>query len=186
MKPDVIAVATVLVVLALGALLVLWLQPRDPLAGATVQGLAGPLPAAVAPVVAAAPAASAAAAPPAPQSLSVYFDFDRAELRAAEAAKLEPLLGRAFKRIEAAGHADRIGPAEYNMKLSARRAAAVKAYLTARDVQPDAVHASAKGEREPKSGDGCFDMGPELRRNRALVECLRPDRRVEVSVVADL
>lgn len=180
MKPDAIAVAVVVLVLALGVLLILWLQPRDLLEDASVQGLAGPLPPALAPVAAAAPVVA-----PAPQSVSVYFEFDRAELRDAEAAKLEPLLKRAFKRIDAVGHADRIGPAEYNMKLSARRADAVKAYLAARDVAPHAVHASAKGEGEPKSGDDCFDMGVELRRNEGLVRCLQRDRRVDVIVVSE-
>ena len=186
MKLEQIVVGSV--VLALGATvwLIVWLQPEEPMEQAVVEGLAGPVratspaPPAVAP--AAAPAPATAPAPRAAESVSVYFDFDRAEVSDGEAAKLEGLLKREFKRIEAVGHADRIGAAAYNLQLSARRANAVKAYLTARDVPPEAVHATAKGELEPRSGDDCFDMGPELRRNRGLVECLQPDRRVEVSV----
>jgi OOP family OmpA-OmpF porin len=50
-------------------------------------------------------------------------------------------------------------------------------------VEPGAVRISARGELEPASGDACVDMGPETRRNAGLVECLQPDRRVEVTLI---
>lgn len=185
MRQDLILAGGVILALAAAVLLVLWLQPDGVPEGATVPGLGGPFPSApVAP-----PPAPAPAPPPlepasmtsSPESLSVYFEFDRAELRAAEAAKLDGLLKRDFKRIEAVGHADRIGPAAYNLELSERRAAAVKRYLVEQGVGAQVI-TRAKGELEPRSGDACIDMGPERRHNERLVVCLQPDRRVELNL----
>ena len=184
MKPDAIVIGAVLVAVT-AALLVIWLQRDDPLDRAIVQGLAGPQPASTPPAI---PTASTPPPPAAgagePLSVSVLFEFDGALLRRTEIAKLERLLQAGFKRIEAIGHADRIGPAPYNMRLSERRAQAVKAYLVSRRVDPAVVGASAKGELEPASGDACVDMGPQTRRNVGLVRCLQPDRRVEVTLAA--
>jgi OOP family OmpA-OmpF porin len=190
MRPDAIVIGGVLLALAGGAFLVVWLQKDDIVQETRVEGLAGPQAPSTPPALA--PASSPAPAPPqsVPRPLALLFDFDRAVLRAAEAKKLERLLQAArdsgFKRIEAAGHADRIGPAAYNMKLSARRAAAVKAYLAEKNVDPGAVRTSAKGELEAATGDACLDMGPEVRGNAGLVECLQADRRVEVTVIGGL
>jgi len=135
-----------------------------------------------------APIAPASAATlPEPLTAWPLFGFDRVQLEGAEAAKLAALTGAirdaAVERIEAVGHADRIGPAAYNLRLSQRRAEAVKTYLVSLGVDASLVSASAKGEAEPATGDGCIDMGPETRRNRALVECLQPDRRVAVTIL---
>jgi OOP family OmpA-OmpF porin len=34
------------------------------------------------------------------------------------------------------------------------------------------------------TGEACTKLGPEKRKNRKLVECLQPDRRVEITLVA--
>ena len=135
-----------------------------------------------------APIAPASAATlPEPLTARPLFGFDRAHLEGAEAAKLAALSAAikdaAVERIDAVGHADRIGPAAYNLALSQRRAEAVKTYLVDLGVDADLVRTSAKGETEPATGDGCIDMGPETSRNRALVECLQPDRRVAVTIL---
>jgi OOP family OmpA-OmpF porin len=135
-----------------------------------------------------APIAPAGAATlPEPLTAWPLFAFDRAHLEGAEAAKLAALTGAlkdgAVERIEAVGHADRIGPTAYNLALSQRRAEAVKAYLVGLGVEASLVSTSAKGEADPATGDGCIEMGPETRRNRALVECLQPDRRVAVTIL---
>ena len=188
MKLDAMLVGGVLVIVAAVALVVIWIQRTDPTDSEMVQGLAGPQPAAVPPVPAApAPVAAPAPLEPLPPSaIAVYFDFDRADLPAAESAKLAGMLDGAFKRIEAVGHADRIGPAVYNRQLSQRRADSVREYLVRHKVDAAIVHTSAKGELEPASGDACVDMGPEARANRGLVECLQPDRRVDVTFIRGL
>jgi OmpA-OmpF porin, OOP family len=82
----------------------------------------------------AAPAAAAAAAAPAPaRTFLVFFDWnrdnltDRARAIIAEAAQSARRVGTT--RIEVAGHADRTGTAQYNQRLSERRAENVAAEL---------------------------------------------------------
>jgi OOP family OmpA-OmpF porin len=187
MKLDAMVVGGMIAIIAAVALVVVWIKRSDPLDSDLVQGLAAPQPAAA--PVAAGPVPVAAAAPlepVAPSVIAVYFDYDRAELPAAESAKLARMLDDGFKRIEAVGHADRLGPAAYNHRLSQRRADSVRDYLVRNKVDAALVHTSAKGEAEPASGDACVDMGPERRANRGLVACLQPDRRVEVTFVRGL
>lgn len=167
----------VVLIVAAVALVVIWIQRSVPIDSEVMQGIVA-LPAAPVPVAAAAPLE-----PPPPSAIAVYFDFDRAELPAAESAKLAQMLDSGFKRIDAVGHADRIGRAAYNRDLSRRRADAVRDYLVRNKVDAALVRTSAKGEIEPASGDACVDMGPERRANRGLVECLQPDRRVEVTFI---
>ncbi|MCX8017718.1 MAG: OmpA family protein [Rhodocyclaceae bacterium] len=143
---------------------------------------------------AAAPAAPAAAAPaPKPAAKKVtmaadaLFDFDKAVLRPEGKAKLDKLVedikGIKLEVIIAVGHADRIGKDAYNQKLSERRAAAVKDYLVAKGIEANRVYAEGKGEKQPVTGDACKNMGKEHRSNKKLVECLQPDRRVEIEVI---
>lgn len=188
MKPDFVVTAALLALVAAGAALVLWWSWPGPVDTVMVTPQSAPPPPVAAPEPQAAAAQPpAAATPPEPVSTLVLFAFDRAELTAAEAGKLDRLLAHLDLktiRFEAVGHADRIGAAAYNRVLSQRRADAVKAYLVkSKRMPPEAVRTLAKGESEPASGDACVDMGPELRRNVELVECLQPDRRVEVTAV---
>lgn len=183
MRLDAMVVGGVVLIVAVVALVVVWIQSSDLSDAEVVQALAGPQPAAALPLPV---AAAAALESPPPSAIAVYFDFDRAELPAAESAKLASMLDGQFKRIEAVGHADRIGPATYNRQLSQRRADSVRDYLVRNKVDVAIVHTGAKGEVEPASSDGCLDMGPETRANRGLVECLQPDRRVDVTFVRGL
>ncbi|HET6467049.1 MAG TPA: OmpA family protein [Geminicoccaceae bacterium] len=70
----------------------------------------------------------------------VFFAFDRADITPVAQAILDDVVqawrdGRP-SRIILAGHADRAGPADYNMRLSERRARSVAAVLAAQGV-PD-------------------------------------------------
>ena len=79
------------------------------------------------------------------------------------------------------GHADRIGKEAYNQKLSERRADAVKSYLVSQGVDAKRIETAAKGESEPVVS--CSDIkGKESGKNKKLVECLQPNRRVMVEV----
>ena len=144
-----------------------------------------------------APAVSAVAEPPAPPmppkadgpvTASVHFDFDRSVLRSGETPKLDELSakfqGRTFVRVDAVGHADRIGPDPYNLRLSEQRAESVRAYLVGKGVDSGSIHTEAKGERESLSGDGCKKSGTGKATGKNLIECLQPDRRVEITLVA--
>ena len=64
-----------------------------------------------------------------------------------------------------------------------RRADAVKKYLISKGVPANRVYTEGKGEKMPVTGDKCKNMGPEYRRNKKLIDCLQPDRRVEIQVI---
>ena len=123
-----------------------------------------------------------------PLSATAYFGYNRTEVRPGEAPKLDgfaaKLKDRAYDRIDAIGHTDRIGSDSYNLALSRRRAEAVRAYLAGKGVDAGRVRIDAKGEAEPVTGEACKNMGPENHRNRKLISCLQRDRRVEVRLVA--
>jgi len=147
------------------------------------------------PVAAQAPGAPAAprAAPPKPApekmvpqkinfSADALFDFDKAELKPEGKAMLDDLIrvlqGARYEVILAIGHTDRIGTAQYNQKLSVRRAEAVKQYLVGKGIEPNRVYAEGKGKTQPltKPAD-C-----KGKRGKALIACYQPDRRVNVEV----
>jgi OmpA-OmpF porin, OOP family len=131
--------------------------------------------------------------PPAPTSEKVtfaadaLFDFDKAVLRADGKAKLDDLVsklaGVSLEVIIAVGYTDRIGPMKHNMDLSVRRSQAVKDYLVSKGIEPNRVYTEGKGPANPVKQ--CPDPSPkgEIRNRAQLIECLQPNRRVEVEVV---
>ena len=144
-------------------------------------------PAAAAAAAPAKPAAAAAAPKPAAQKVTLaadaLFDFNKADLRAEGKAKLDKLAtdikGIKLEVIIAVGHADRFGTDAYNLKLSEKRAEAVKAYLVSKGVEPNRVYTEGKGKKQPVTkADQC--KGPK---SKKVVDCLQPDRRVEIEVI---
>ncbi len=117
-----------------------------------------------------------------PVAASVLFDFDQSVLRPGETPKLDELTaklkGRAFDALAVVGHADQIGTDAYNLRLSGQRAEAVRAYLVGKGVDAGRMRTEARGEREAVTGDACKNQG------RKRIECLQPDRRVEVTLAA--
>ena len=140
---------------------------------------------------AAAPAAAAPAAPAAPKpsaekitvAADALFDFDKAVLRPEGKAKLDELVAKAgqikLEVILAVGHTDRLGSAAYNQKLSERRANAVKEYLVAKGIEANRVYTEGKGETQPVTGATCKGNT----KTKALINCLQPDRRVDIEVI---
>ena len=136
-----------------------------------------------------APAPAPAATPkPAAQKVTLaadaLFDYDKAVLRSEGKSKLDDVTGKLkdikLEVIIAVGHADRLGSDQYNQKLSEKRAEAVKAYLVGKGVEPNRVYTEGKGEKQPVTGDKC---GKSEKKSKKLIECLQPDRRVEIEVI---
>jgi len=138
---------------------------------------------------AAAPAAPAAAVKPAAAKVTLaadaLFDFDKAVLKPEGKQALDKLVndvkGIKLEVIIAVGHADRIGKDAYNQKLSERRAAAVKDYLVGKGIEANRVYSEGKGEKQPKTTEA--QCGKSVVKSKKLIDCLQPDRRVEIEVI---
>lgn len=79
------------------------------------------------------------------------------------------------KQINILGYADRLGSAAYNLKLSTERAENVKAFLVEHGVPADKIKATGLGDADQIKA--CKnETGDELK------ECLRPNRRVVISI----
>lgn len=80
-------------------------------------------------------------------------------------------------KITVVGHTDRIGTDKKNLDLSRRRAATVKAALVAEGIPAAAIETAGMGASMPVTqADEC----PNHLVKCELIECLRPDRRVEI------
>jgi OOP family OmpA-OmpF porin len=111
------------------------------------------------------------------------FDFNKSTLRPEGKAKLDELATKAkaikLEVIIAVGHADRIGSAAYNQKLSEKRAAAVKAYLVSKGIEANRVYTEGKGSKQPVTkADQCKGA-----KSKKVIDCLQPDRRVDIEVI---
>lgn len=94
--------------------------------------------------------------PVAPRPLSldgVNFDHDRSTLRHEASATLdqaaESLKAWGDVKVEVAGHTDSRGSYAYNMRLSQRRADAVRAYLIDKGIAAERLSAKGYGESRP-------------------------------------
>jgi len=83
----------------------------------------------------------------------VYFEYDRAELKAEARASLskdaEWLRRWASAKVLVEGHCDARGTNEYNLGLGEKRAAVVRTYLTGLGIAGDRVQIVTKGEESP-------------------------------------
>jgi OOP family OmpA-OmpF porin len=80
----------------------------------------------------------------------IYFPFDSAEIRPAGTRVLDKLMDQVrngtMQKIMVVGYADRVGSAEYNQKLSMRRATAVERALLQRGFPRELIVATGVGE----------------------------------------
>lgn len=126
--------------------------------------------------------------PPAPTKVTFsadsLFDFDQATMKPAGKQAIDKfssdLKGTDFDVINVTGHTDRLGSHAYNMKLSTRRAEAVKSYLVeSAGIPSGKIGAKGVNGSEPVTKPGeCKGSKP----TKKLIACLQPDRRVEVEV----
>ncbi|MCI0406839.1 MAG: OmpA family protein, partial [candidate division Zixibacteria bacterium] len=86
---------------------------------------------------------------------SVYFDFDRYDLRADARTVLERNLAVLQKnsgwRIELEGHCDEIGTEEYNIGLGWKRAEVVREFLVKAGLERDRFATISYGKARPAS-----------------------------------
>ena len=109
------------------------------------------------------PPPPAMAPPPAPApaarkvidrlTIRVNFDFDKSNIRKEDVADLDKAVAFVKKypdsKVSLEGHTDSRGTDKYNLKLSQRRADAVKKYLVDKGERADRITAEGKGEAYP-------------------------------------
>ncbi len=88
---------------------------------------------------------------------NIFFDFDSYELKPESKYELDRLI-RIMKEhksmvVEIAGHTDDIGTEEYNLRLSQKRAEAVKQYLVEHGIEPQRIIAKGYGKSQPLIAD---------------------------------
>lgn len=103
---------------------------------------------------------------------TVYFDFDRANIRQSERAKLQEaaawLSSNPGRTILLEGHCDWRGTAEYNLGLGDRRSQSVREYLQSIGVDASRLETLSKGDLD------AVENAPESQMSK--------DRRVELVV----
>ncbi len=83
----------------------------------------------------------------------IHFDFDKAIIRAGDAAVLDQkvaiLQANSALRIRISGHCDERGSDEYNLALGNRRATAAKQYLVSHGIDASRIETASYGEERP-------------------------------------
>ena len=111
----------------------------------------------------------------------VLFDFDSDELtlegrRALDRVAQQALTDFAIPGMMIAGYTDRFGSDDYNMRLSQSRAETVGSYLSGKGIMRRNIDTIGRGEADP------VVECPGTRATPSVTECLRPNRRVEITV----
>jgi OOP family OmpA-OmpF porin len=112
-------------------------------------------------------------------SAEKLFGFDQFKLQEGAKPILDGVVAKMkehpeFKLVMVNGYTDRIGNEKYNQKLSERRANEVKSYIVSQGIEGSRLESVGKGESNPV--EACKGV-----KGKKLVECLAPNRRVEIS-----
>lgn len=116
----------------------------------------------------------------------VLFAFGKATLKTEGKVALDELYQKLLSENPKDGNAlivgytDRIGAANVNHKLSEQRAQSVANYLIYRGLPASKVAVEGRGSADSITGSRCESSSNK----QELINCLAPDRRVEVRLVA--
>jgi len=83
---------------------------------------------------------------------------------------------KSLSTVDVTGHTDRLGSDNYNDALSLARAKTVRELLMAQGIDGRIIQARGMGKRQPVA------QCPGARQTAALVDCLQPNRRVDIKV----
>ncbi|MFZ4211469.1 porin OmpA [Pantoea endophytica] len=114
----------------------------------------------------------------------VLFTFNKSTLKPEGQQALDQLYSQLSSMdpkdgsVVVLGFTDRIGSEQYNQKLSEKRAQSVVDYLVSKGIPSNKISARGMGESNPVTGNTC----DSVKGRNALIDCLAPDRRVEIDV----
>ncbi|MEH2920890.1 porin OmpA [Samsonia erythrinae] len=114
----------------------------------------------------------------------VLFNFNKATLKAEGQQSLDQLYTQLSSldpkdgSVVVLGFTDRLGSEQYNQALSEKRAQSVVDYLVSKGIPANKISARGQGKSQPVTGSTCDNVKPRA----ALIDCLAPDRRVEIEV----
>jgi OOP family OmpA-OmpF porin len=119
--------------------------------------------------------------PPAPKRIilrGVNFDFNKSNIK----AEFAPILDEAAQtlkdnpdvKVQIEGHTDSIGSEAYNLRLSERRAQAVKQYLVSKGIAASRLTTVGRGEADP--------IAPNTKDGKDNPEGRAMNRRAELKV----
>ncbi|KQN56797.1 porin OmpA [Erwinia sp. E602] len=114
----------------------------------------------------------------------VLFNFNKSTLKPEGKQALDQLYTQLSNldpkdgSVVVLGYTDRIGSEQYNQKLSEQRAQSVVDYLVSKGIPANKVSARGQGKSNPVTGSTC----DSVKGRAALIDCLAPDRRVEIEV----
>lgn len=149
--------------------------PPQPVAAADADGDGVPDAADDCPGTAAGTPVDASGCPRMPRLEGVHFAFDKATLTAAAEDILDEVVQTVHDnphiRVELVGHTDSVGSADYNQRLSQRRADSARDYLVGRGIDADRLTTDGRGESEPIA-DNATEAG--RRENRRVEITARP------------
>lgn len=104
---------------------------------------------------------------------SIYFDFDRYDLRSDFRVTLRAngdwLKENPGTRLEIEGHADERGTTEYNLALGAKRAQSAKDYLVTLGISGERISTVSYGKEVPVCRDKSEGCWQKNRRDRFVV-----------------
>jgi len=108
-----------------------------------------------------------------PELKTVFFAFDKADLRPDDAALLDQnaewLKGNDML-VLVEGHADERGTNEYNLALGERRAKAIRDYLIGKGIAAERINTVSYGEERPLCTDKTEDCFKQNRRGDLLAK----------------
>lgn len=114
----------------------------------------------------------------------VLFNFNKSTLKSEGQQALDQLYSQLSNidpkdgSVVVLGFTDRIGSDAYNQGLSEKRAQSVVDYLVSKGIPSNKISARGMGESNPVTGNTCDNV----KGRAALIDCLGPDRRVEIEV----
>ncbi|PHV11381.1 TolC family outer membrane protein [Chitinimonas sp. BJB300] len=121
-------------------------------------------------------------------STATYFDFSKTELNQHGRKAMDDLYAQLLARnfdpaktsIVVEGHSDRLGKPERVMKVSEKRAAAIRSQLIERGLAANMIRAKGRGMTEPLTTPA--ECQSVLNDKTKLIDCYAKDRRVEIEI----